>query len=153
MMVDPQRTIYLVSCVSKKRQTICAARDLYISDWFVKARNYVESTGSTWFILSAKYGVVAPNQQIKWYNMTLNKMSVHERRAWAERVRLQLDVLLPPIEWLVVLAGWRYREFLTEYLLTRASKVCVPMRGMSIGKQLRYLKETRQQTQQACCST
>jgi cytoplasmic iron level regulating protein YaaA (DUF328/UPF0246 family) len=148
-MADPQRTIYLVSCVSKKRQTTCAARDLYISDWFVKARNYVESTGSPWFILSAKYGVVTPNEQIKTYNLTLNKMNVRDRRAWAERVRLRLDDLLPPVERIVVLAGRRYRELLMEYLLTRAGKVCVPMRGMSIGRQLHYLKEARPQTQQA----
>ena len=34
-----------------------AARDLYISNWFVKARDYVESTRCSWFIFSAKYGM------------------------------------------------------------------------------------------------
>jgi hypothetical protein len=30
-------TLFLVSCVSKKRSTPAPARDLYSSEWFVKA--------------------------------------------------------------------------------------------------------------------
>jgi hypothetical protein len=41
------RTVYLVSYVGKKRSTPSRARDLYTSDWFVKARHYVE--GTAWF--------------------------------------------------------------------------------------------------------
>ena len=53
------RTVYLISCVSKKRSTPAQARDLsYISDWFLKARDYVESTRSPWFIFSAEHGLV-----------------------------------------------------------------------------------------------
>jgi hypothetical protein len=59
-MPDPKTTVYLVSCVSKKRTTPIPARDLYISDWFLKARDHVESTGSPWFILSAEYGLISP---------------------------------------------------------------------------------------------
>jgi hypothetical protein len=52
--------VYLVSCVSKKRKHECSASDLYISDWFCKARRYVEASGRPWFILSAEYGLVPP---------------------------------------------------------------------------------------------
>jgi hypothetical protein len=38
-------TVYLVSCVSQKRERECAARDLYVSDWFCKARRYAERSG------------------------------------------------------------------------------------------------------------
>lgn len=35
-------TVYLVSCVSRKQTYACAARDLYVSDLFRKARRYAE---------------------------------------------------------------------------------------------------------------
>jgi hypothetical protein len=54
-------TIYLVSCVSQKRKQACPARELYVSDWFLKARHYTETSGCGWFILSAEYGLVAPD--------------------------------------------------------------------------------------------
>src|SRR5690606_9611227 len=36
---------YWVSCVSGKLSRPAPAKDLYISDWFLKARRYVESKG------------------------------------------------------------------------------------------------------------
>lgn len=77
------RTVFLVSCVATKGSSECAARDLYRSVWFKKARNHVESTGCKWFILSAKYGLVHPDQFIEPYDQTLNTMSVEARRDWA----------------------------------------------------------------------
>jgi hypothetical protein len=138
-MPDSKRTVYLVSCVSKKRTTPGQARDFYISDWFLKARDYVESTGSPWFILSAEYGLVSPDQVLAPYERTLNTMSKSERNAWATRVKAQMDTCLPAADRIVVLAGQRYRESLMNYLHRRAGTVEVPMEGLTIGRQLQYL--------------
>ena len=138
-MPDPKITIYLVSCVSKKRTTPSPARELYVSDWFLKARDYVESTGSPWFILSAKYGLVSPDQLCAPYERTLNAMSKAERNAWAKRVKAQMETRLPAADRIVVLAGQRYRESLMDYLRQRARTVEIPMEGLTIGRQLQYL--------------
>ena len=82
-------TVYLISCVSKKRATPGKARDLYTSDWFLKARDYVEITRSPWFILSAEHGLVPPDLILAPYERTLNAMSALERKAWATRVKAQ----------------------------------------------------------------
>ena len=34
---DPLDTVYLVSCVSKKRPARVPEKDLYLSDWFIRA--------------------------------------------------------------------------------------------------------------------
>jgi len=130
--------LYLVSCVGKKREHAMPAKDLYASEWFLRARGYVERNGGPWFILSAKFGLVAPEQRIEPYDQTLNGMAVAERREWAQRVRLQMDALLPASGRCVVLAGQRYREFLMDYLDERFSTE-VPMVGSAIGQQLRWL--------------
>lgn len=140
-MPDPSTIVYLVSCVSKKRSTPAHARDLYTSDWFLKARRYVEGTHSPWFILSAEYGLVPPDLILAPYNRTLNTMKAPERRAWAARVKSQTEMSLPPAERIIVLAGSRYREYLMDYLQKHAKKVEVPMEGLSIGRQLHYLAD------------
>lgn len=132
-------TLYLVSCVSKKKDKACPARDLYISDWFRKARAYVELTGHPWFILSAEYGLVNPETVIEPYERTLNKMPVRERRAWAERVIAQLQGELSGVDRIVILAGARYREFIMEGLSNMVSEVEVPLEGLRIGEQLSWL--------------
>lgn len=133
------RTIYLVSCVSKKQDIPCEARELYQSDWFKKARAYVEARGMPWFILSAKHGLVRPEEVIAPYEQTLNKMPVIERRAWAEGVGRKLADHVSKDDEVVILAGARYREFLMPTLRELAGSVQVPMAGKRIGEQLSWL--------------
>lgn len=144
--MQPITDIYLVSCVGKKLDRALAAKDLYVSEWFCKAREYVERRSGSWYILSAKLGLVVPDQVIEPYEQTLNRMPIVERRAWAQRVRDQMDAQLPPTlgpgERCIVLAGLRYREFLMDYLNDRF-KVEIPMERLAIGKQLQWLTDRR----------
>jgi len=132
-------TAYLVSCVRQKREQASAARDLYVSALFRKARRYAEASGCPWFILSAEYGLVAPDQVVAPYERTLNAMPVAERRAWAGRVAVQLAQAVPDLSRVVFLAGERYREFLARHLAGRGVAVSVPIEGLRIGEQLSWL--------------
>lgn len=138
--------IYLVSCVGKKHDRAMPAKDLYASEWFCKAREYVERRSGVWYILSAKLGLVEPDQVIEPYEQTLNRMPIADRRAWARRVRDQMDARLPSGSGqggqCIVLAGTRYREFLMDYLNDRF-KVQVPMDRLASGKQLQWLTNHR----------
>lgn len=129
---------YLVACVSAKRKAPAKAKDLYISVWFKKARRYVEGTGCPWFILSAEHGLIHPEAIIAPYEKTLNAMQVDQRRQWAARVIDQMKSTLPRSDSIVVFAGARYREFITEYLGSRVSEVLIPLDGLRIGEQLSW---------------
>jgi hypothetical protein len=87
---DPN-ALYLVACVKTKRKSRAAAKDLYVSSLFTKARAYVESKGGRWRILSAKHGLVHPDKVIGPYELTLNRIGVADRRKWAADV---LEALL-----------------------------------------------------------
>jgi hypothetical protein len=140
---SPPGTVYLVSCVGKKRPSRGPAKDLYLSDWFIKARSYVEASGCPWFILSAEHGVVAPDDTLEPYEKTLNTMPVSERRRWAEMVMDQMSEKMPDAKCVVFLAGQRYREFLENHLTSQGVAVEVPMRGLRIGEQLAWLGARR----------
>lgn len=132
-------TVYLVSCVSRKREQACAARDLYVSDLFRKARRFAEASKCPWFILSAEYGLIAPGQVIAPYERTLNTMRLSDRRVWCDRVAAQIAETVPDLSRVVFLAGERYREFLAHHLASRGVEVSVPMLGLRIGEQLSWL--------------
>ena len=133
------RIIYLLSCVGQKRSAPLHARDLYTSPWFRKARTYADGTGQPWFILSAQYGLVHPDEMIAPYDLTLNTMPVADRRRWASGVLTQLEPHLNGIRSVTFLAGRRYREFLEPSLRSRGLVVSVPMEGLRIGEQLSWL--------------
>jgi hypothetical protein len=131
----------LVACVGEKRTSLAPAQDLYQSPWFRKARAYAERYADRWFILSALYGLIAPDEIREPYNVTLNTMKAPERFAWAERVWPQILAAVPdPRRYRIVfLAGKHYRHHLAERLLVLGYDVEVPMEGLGIGEQLAWM--------------
>jgi cytoplasmic iron level regulating protein YaaA (DUF328/UPF0246 family) len=89
------------------------------------------------YILSAKYGLVDLAQELEPYEQTLNTTSAGEIRKWAERVKDQMKGKIDPVnDEVVFLAGEKYRK----YLIPIFHKTNIPLKGLSIGKQLQYLK-------------
>ena len=135
----PTTALCLVSCVAGKLPHPAPAKELYTSAWFQKAREFVEARGWPWFILSAKYGLVAPEAVIAPYEKTLNTMGASERRDWAGRCLQALRPHLAGVKCVVFLAGMKYREYLASELPGLGVDVHVPMEGLPIGKQLAWL--------------
>jgi hypothetical protein len=133
--------VFLVACVSEKHGRAMPARDLYCSAWFQKARAFVEREGADWFILSAKYGLVEPDRVIAPYDETLMDKTIDERREWSRKVVEELGMRCAPGTSVVILAGEKYREFLSPALTQLGWRVEVPMEGLGIGEQLSWLSE------------
>lgn len=135
--------VYLVSCTKSKAPSTCPARDLYAaSDWFAKARAYVEAKGAPWFILSAEHGLVDPGAPLAPYETTLLRMPKPARRAWACRVHGQLVARRLHNARITFLAGEAYREFLEPWLTGEGrwpEMVEVPLRGLGLGEQKAWL--------------
>lgn len=131
-----------MSCVSKKQLGIHKANDLYISDWFKKSRTYVENNNyDKWYILSAQYYLVDPEQELEYYEMYLPKQSKEYKKEWGIKVSEQL--VIPNGEGIEIdiFAGMEYRKVLIPLLEARGFKVNVPMQGLGIGSQLKWFKD------------
>lgn len=133
-------TIFLISCVSKKQATTAPAAEFYVSDWFKKAKAFAEGHADAWYILSAKYGLVDPNDALEPYEQTLNTMYKKERLHWSKQALNSIVNKTTSGDHIVFLAGIRYREFLAEELSRLGYTIEVPLAHMGIGEQLRWLK-------------
>lgn len=140
-MPPERKVVALVSCVSAKRAHAAPAGDLYTSTLFKKAKRYALAIANSWYVLSAKHGLLAPHTVISPYDMTLNTMTSRERRGWSERVADQLRPVVGPGDTVLFLAGAKYREGLQASLRARNVEIIVPMAGMRIGEQLSWLTQ------------
>jgi cytoplasmic iron level regulating protein YaaA (DUF328/UPF0246 family) len=133
------KQIALIACASKKISTPDKARNIYISPLFKLSMKYAEQLEPDQiFILSALHGLLDPNKVIDPYNVTLNKFSSSEIRAWANNVLSDLgSVANLKKDHFIILAGTNYRKYLTPHL----GSYEVPLEGKGIGKQLQYLKQ------------
>lgn len=133
------RKIVLISCVSRKQKQKSKGKDLYISALFRYNLKYARSLNPDMiFILSAKYGLVDLEEEIEPYDLTLNKMQDKDIISWSEKVLESMNKVsdLQEDEF-IFLAGERYRK----YLIPHIKNYKIPMKGLGIGRQLKFLKE------------
>lgn len=133
------QSVYLIACSQRKRSAPCRARDLYAaSPLFRLSLQFAEKHHPDQiFILSAKYGLVALDQEIAPYDHTLSIMSGEEVSAWSAGVLQQLQNEVDPATTVVTfLAGKLYGRPLAPFL----PHTQLPLEGLGIGKRLQYLK-------------
>ncbi|GAG73021.1 unnamed protein product [marine sediment metagenome] len=138
------KKIVLISCASKKLAYKSKAKDLYISTLFRLSFAYAKKLKpDKIFILSAKYGLLNLNDEIATYNETLNNKPVSDIEIWAEKVVTDLGKMVNlKSDMFVFFAGKKYREYILPYI--RYYKI--PLKGLRIGEQLKFLKNKLEQT-------
>lgn len=134
-----KKTIYLISCVSKKLPFRAKAEQLYTSSFFKYNLKYAKMMNADEiYVLSAKYGLVPMDKEINPYELTLNTMKQHEIEKWSNGVLSQLKKVTDINNThFVFLAGSNYREF----LIPAMNSYEVPFEGLGIGEQLGALKK------------
>lgn len=130
--------IAFIACSKTKRKTPGMAKNVYASDLFKKSYAYAIKHADRVYILSAKYGLITPETYIIPYEKTLNKASEKERKRWA------YTVFQTFIRWggqteepALFLCGENYRK----YLMRLFPNGTAPLKGLSIGNQLKWYKE------------
>lgn len=133
------KKIVLISCASKKNSKKSKAKDLYASALFRLNLKFAESLKpDKVFILSAKHGLLGLEEIIEPYNTILNKMKDNEVRAWSGKVLGSLEKVADlKKDKFMFLAGEKYRK----YLIPKIANFEIPLQGLGIGKQLKWLRE------------
>lgn len=136
-------SIVLISCVKTKQRQPCAAKDMYVSALFGKERAYAEASGVPWFILSAEYGLVAPDEWVSPYERYLPDTPVSYQAAWGAWVAARLELLSGSLAGRIVEvhAGSAYITALRQQLESRGATVLDPLHGLSMGARLAWYGE------------
>ena len=115
--------IVLISCAAKKAKLRngekVTAKDLYVSPMFQMAWQYATRLRpDRIYILSAKYGLVEPQQKLENYNQTLNDASTAERKRWAAEVldSLRRKGVNLQKDHVTILAGQNYSQYLVPHI-------------------------------------
>jgi hypothetical protein len=138
------KKIILISCSSKKLPYKAKAKEIYISPLFKLNMKYALSLKpDKIFILSAKYGLLDLEQEIEPYDLTLNNLKKEEINSWANKVLDNLKEEDLNNDEFIFLAGEKYRRF----LIPKIENYKIPLKGLGIGKQLKFLKN---KTREGC---
>lgn len=145
--------IGLVGCTKSKRERRVPARDLYsVSALFRGRVAFVEKSCDQWLVLSAKHGVVHPDQELDPYDLTLVGAGMKRKRDWATRVLDELRGNMGELrgKTFEIHAGRDYWGFgLRDGLARGGASVVIPTEGLGQGQQLQFYSRLNDQTTSA----
>lgn len=121
--------VAFVGCTKTKHDTAMPARELFSkSGFFQLMRTYVETHDyDAWFILSTRYGLVAPSEVIEPYELAL---SAKELIKWSKGVAKQIAELVARQAWAPEKCHF---DFFVSY---KTAKVLVPLVREELGYEL-----------------
>lgn len=130
----------VIPCGGKKRETECAARDMYKGGYFKQCLNYALSLtqDENIYILSAKYGFLKLNDTIKPYNVRFGDKG--EIQQQAINASAQKHGLNGPV---LVIGGKDYVDRAIKAMPSSVSLfklIGASLRGKGIGYQMEWLK-------------
>lgn len=129
--------VAVISCSKRKQKGIHRAEHLYSSPLFRASIAYAMAHFERVYILSAKYGLLSPDDRVESYNVHINSLSKSRRRRWAEMTAAMMLNRIPKGSHVSFFCGKAYRENLIPFVVNRF-KVEIPLKGLAIGKQLRW---------------
>ena len=122
-----------IGCCKTKLDHAAPAKLLYNSALFKYAYQYAEYRADFIYILSAKYGLVLPEQIIEPYDQTLSENDIQ----WAKRVIEQCKINdINCNEETMFLCGKRYYKNLIPFF---TNSFC-PVQHLSLGQQIHFYK-------------
>ena len=130
----PVKTLALVSCVKEKLEHPARAIEIYQGFFFRSSLRYAaQFSPDAIYILSGKYGLLAPDDLVEPYDCHLGEQSPAYRAGWSQRVLASLEkVSRPEYDRYILLVEPAYREG----LLARLSHVLIPFAGLSLAEQM-----------------
>jgi hypothetical protein len=131
--------IVLVGCSRTKASGPRPAAELFLGSGFSKARDYARAAGGPWYVLSAKYGLLHPDDVVAPYDVYLGDRPEGYRSAWGEWVVAQLadrhDLRSAVVE---VHAGRAYVDPLGVRLTGLEATLTEPLAGLRQGERLAW---------------
>jgi hypothetical protein len=153
----PPIRVALVGCGKTKLDHPAPARRLYVGNLFTMTRDHVEArlcAGEidAWYVLSARHGILTPDQVVDPYDATMQGMNQDALRIWVNRVdgafrcgnpgygkwgtkggRLVVDIYAGAAYTDPLLACWRGISW----------EINTPLAGLQMGERLGWLKDHR----------
>ena len=136
------KTLVIIPCGSSKvwdRYPLrgpVPAHSVYVSGLFKLGRQYAETFGDVWMILSAKYGFISPDfsipgpYEVSFKHPASGPISIAELRRQAGEIKVQR---------VIGLGGREYREAISAAFAT--IEVNFPFAGLSLGHTMHAIKK------------
>lgn len=109
-----RRILVITSCSAKKKGTTMRAIDLYDGDFFKKVKKFAKIHGFDLRIISAKYGLISPNDKIAPYDLEIkNSKDIEELQ---KKINPILEKTLIKYDKILIIMGENYKKIISPLM-------------------------------------
>lgn len=137
-MVD---NIIIIQCSNSKKSQQTKASELYTSERFNLSKKIAEKYAKTWFILSAKHGLIEPDKLVTPYDRTITDFSVDEKKEFISNVINQITKLELTNKRLIFLTDPDYTDEIVNFLKNTCSDIISPFSQIKREMWINYLNQ------------
>jgi hypothetical protein len=139
--MTPHVSIGLVGCSGPKLEEPAPARQLYTSQLFRSALALAERRHDVVYVISAKHELVALDQVVAPYDLTMGDVAKEWRAIWGQRVWWSIQHRHPRVERAIyIYAGKDYARPIRRAGFNGAT-FHEPLARMQVGQRLKWLRE------------
>jgi hypothetical protein len=131
--------IALISCAKSKKSAATKAALLYDSPLFRKSLLYALSNADACYILSAKHRLIALDEVIEPYELTMKNLTRQQKTEWGRDVVARLRTLSKPRDELIFLCGNEYYKPIISEVKLAGCTIRLPLGDLPFGKRLQRL--------------
>lgn len=137
-------THILVGCGAVKLSRPAPASELYIGSLTRSAMQHARTSGQRWGIVSAHYGLLAPDDVVDPYERRLPPRSkLDARLALAQRIHITLAEWRWPRGTLELHMGDDYVDVVRYVAATGDWHITAPLAGLQVGERLAWYRQRR----------
>lgn len=133
-----KETVAIIPCTNQKSEVPGKARDVWIGGHFQLILAHAEIFYDRVLVMSYKYGLISPDQEIEPYDIDIRSGSPGDKLRWWYRMREDIRELAKTDPLLVALyTGSIERErIMREFVRSGIRQVIVPLDGATVGKRM-----------------
>lgn len=117
------------------------AGELFTGELFIRARGHARSTGAPWFVMSAEYGLLAPDHVVGPYDRNLATVPTAYREAWGPWALARLELVAGSLRRKRIelhALSYAASEGMRRQLLGLGALVLEPLRGLSVADRISW---------------
>lgn len=138
----PLGDVLLIGSVRTTVNESAPAREIYTGALFARRRRYAEASDRPWFVVSGRWGLVAPGEVVASHDVVLGDMAVSYRQGWAAFVVGQLEATLPAADLVLEIhAGGRMVDSLRAVVELAGATLVDPVDAHSLSETLAWYDE------------
>jgi len=134
-------SVAIIPCTNQKSDVAGPAREVWAGSHFQLVLANAEINFEYTYVMSYKYGLIIPDQEIEPYDLNIKNAAMREKLEWWLKLREHIAMAskMNPRIVAVYTGNFERERFIREWIRNGVRNIIVPWQGLGIGQRIQQV--------------